>query len=729
MPAASVPVLFALSLVAAPFGWPGALETDGRALLDSGAPRPTEPDARRVAAIDRLVADHGPEAATPFLISLLADRDPAVRLYAGCLLARADVPAAGAAAITWIASPIVPQIDRELGLHVLQNAATLSSTARATVEQAVRDSDPSIRQTALEALAAHPINPSLPAVLAALDDDNREVRLRAVQLAGSSGEPRAVPPLLERLDDVDRQVRLQAIAALASIHDLRAAPAFLRLTGEGTLEQRIAAIDALGTLPALTAAPILISLARRPDELGRHALSALGGIATPAAVGALVAVLRTPPVPDEALVGMRQAAAAAVPALIAELRDGSPSSRALAAQLLGELGDRRATAPLVDAVERDVSGGPIASAALAALTRLADPAAVPALVWAAESPEVEIRRAAFEALRTGADPRSEAVLEAGLADPDAQVRVLAARLAAAIDAHAAAPALSARLSDVDLGVREAAASALARVADRSQHPLATILSALTRPDAPPPTDQAASDVGAALEAIATAADAETLARAFLAARGGARGAIGQGLAAAHAATPLTEGVMIDALIAAVAEGGVAALGAADALATARVAGGAVPALARAFADAEPMVRARLCPALAAAPDGDLWLAAVLSDPHQPESVRAAAAWAAHGLARARHALEAAAQNGGDDAVAANARAALAVGPRNATAFVGARLRGRQGEPAIGRWVTIGVAGGPSVRTMTDSFGGARVSGLPDGPPVLQIAGLRPRAAP
>jgi HEAT repeat protein len=730
MPAASAPVLFALALVAAPFGWPGALETDGRALLGPAAPQPAAPDARRLAAIDRLVADHGPATATPFLIPLLRDRDPMVRLYAARRLARAGVPEASAVATTWIATPAIREIDRGFGLSVLQGAAALSSTARGTVEQAVRDSEPAVRQSALEVLAAQPIGPSLQTLLAALDDDNREVRLRAAQLAGWSGDPRAGPPLLGRLDDVDRQVRLQTIAALASLHELRAVPAFLRLTGEGTLEQRIAAIDALGTLAAGAAVPDLIALARRPDEIGRHALLALGGIATPAAVDRLVAVLRTPPVPEEALVGLRQAGAAAVPTLVAELRGRAPSSATLAAKLLGELGDRRATLPLVAALEHDSAGGPIALAALAALPRLGDPAAVPALVRAAESPEVETRRAAFLALCTVADPGGEAVLEAGLADPDAQVRALAARLAGAIDAHAAAPALAARLSDADPAVRDAAATALAQVADGAHHPLATISSALTRSDAPLLSDREVFDLGAALEAVATSADAEALARALVAARGGARGALAQGLAAAHAATPLTERATIDALIAAVADGGLPALGAADALAMARVAGAQVSALGRAFADAEPMVRARLCPALAAVPNGDLWLAAVLADAREPASVRAAAAWAAHGLPRARPALEAAVQNGGgDDAVAANARAALTVEVRSASAFVGVRLRGPDGEPAIGRWVTIDVAGGLSVRAATDGFGVARVAGLPDAPLVLRIAGVTARVAP
>jgi len=740
MTAAWTKVLLILPVLARPFAWPGALDTDGRAVADlpepgatfrpsTGAPRPTA-DAQRLVAIDRLVTGHGLDAAMPFLLPLLADREPAVRLYAARLLARADTPAASAAAVAWIITPAVPLVDRGLGLDVLSHAATLSPTARAAVEQAVRDPEAATRARALDVLADHPIGPSLPVVLGALDDDNREVRLEAIRLAGAAGDPRAALPLLDRLDDGDRQIRLQAIAELGLLRDLRVVPALVRVTGEGTLDERTAALDALGALKAPAAVVPLVALARRKtDDLARHALLALGEIATPAAIGSLVAALRIPPVPEEAQVGLRHAGGSAVAPLLAEVDNGTPSSTGLAAMLLGEIGDRRATRPLAMLIEGGAAGAPTVLPALEALARLRDPAALPALARAAESSDVEIRRGAFAALLATADPRSIALLDGGLADPDSQVRTLSARLAAAIDAHGAAPVLAARFADADPGVRRAAAEALAQVADASTRPVVAMLAALTRSEAPARDNDETAAIGDALEATVSEADADVLAEAFASARGNARTAIARGLAAAHGERPLSDRGLIDRLVAALADGGQAALAAADALAVARVPAAAVSALARAFGDAESMVRARLCEAIASTPDGGAWLAALLTAPDEPPEVRAAAAWAARGRSEPRAALEVATRDR-DGAVALNARAALSAAGRPGRTWTAVRLRAPDGAPLVGRWVTMADAGGVAIEALTDSLGVARVGGLTGaGAIVLRAGGLTPWGGP
>jgi len=721
-------LLLALSFLVGSFSWPGARRADGRAVAahDLAAAQGPSTEAQGLMAIDRLIAVHGVAAATPFLLPLLADRETSVRLYAARLLAHAGSPAAGAAATAWIGRPAVPLVDRTFGLEVLGWAPTLSPADRTAIEQATRDPEAAIRLHALEALERHPIGPSLPVVLGALDDDNRDVRLWAVRLAEAAGDPRAALALCDRLDDADRQVRLLAISALGRLADLRAAPALLRLLDEGTVDERTAAIDALGTLKATAAAPRLIALARRPaDDLARHAFLALGEIATPGAIGALVVTLRTPPVPEEATIALRHAGAAATSALVGEVERGVPSSAALAARLLGEIGDRRATFPLCAVVER---GGAIGLAALEALAGMADPAAVPTLARAAESPDPELRGRAFTALLSIADPRSVAVLEGGLVDSDPAVRVLAARLAARIDARGAAPALAARIADGDPAVRRAAAEALARVANPSSQLLTSVLAALTQSGAPPRDDGEAEAIGDALERIASATDAGELARAFALARGGARAAVARGLAAAHVGRPISDRALIDQLIAAVGDGGLSALAAADALAVAVVPTAALATLARAFGDAEPMVRARLCPAIAGTPDGGAWLAALIEAPDEAPEVRAAAAWAARGRAEARKALEAAARIG-DGPVAGNAEAALSAPPAPGTAWAAVRLRAPDGAPLVGRWVTIADPGSVAVRALTDSFGVARVAGLPDGRLDLRAEGFILRDGP
>ncbi len=85
MIAAWVPAL--LGLLAGDFAWPGALAVDGRALT-------ALPGAERPAAVERLVARHGTAAAAPYLLPLLSDTEPEVRVYVGRLLARAGERAA-----------------------------------------------------------------------------------------------------------------------------------------------------------------------------------------------------------------------------------------------------------------------------------------------------------------------------------------------------------------------------------------------------------------------------------------------------------------------------------------------------------------------------------------------------------------------------------------------------------------------------------------------------------
>src|ERR1700722_17202816 len=96
-------------------------------------------------------------------------------------------------------------------------------------------------------------------------------------------------------------------------------------------------------------------------------------------------------------------------------------------------------------------------------------------------------------------------------------------------------------------------------------------------------------------------------------------------------------------------------------------------------------RARLCAAIARAPRGAGWLASLIAAPGEPLQVRAAAAWSARDLPDARSALEAAGR-GPEGPLAANARAALAVGPHAGNSWRAIRLRAPDGGPLAGRWV-------------------------------------------
>jgi HEAT repeat protein len=709
-----------LGLVAGDFTWPGALEVDGRALT-------ALPEQERPAGVERLVARHGIRAAGPYLLPLLSDPEPEVRAYVGRLLARAGDPTALAAAVDWLVTPERPSADRTLGLDVLSYAATLTPVARQAIEQAIRDRDAPVRMRARAALGRLDPLPSLPVVVGALDDDSREVRLAAALVVeevarqhadAPEAARRATLPMLERLDDADRSIRLAALRALGLLRDPRAIPALVRVASEQTTDFRVAelrtaAVDALGspTMGGGAALATLVGLSRhrRVDELARHADLALGVVATPPAVAALVAALGAPPVPEEARVGLLHAGRAALEALAGEVARGTPSSAALAAALLGEIGDRRATDTLTRAIAAPEGGAAVVRVAIQALERLNDPAAVPALAHAAEAPQADVRVQAFAALLALADPRSVAVLDGGLADRDPRVRASAAQLAGRLAARGAAPALAERLGDDDSAVRSAAARALARTGGA---PLVRMLVALA---ANGTTTRAARDsaeleaIGDALEANVTAADGPRLDEAFLAAAPSLQGPLARGLAVAHATEPLVNNrAVVDRAISLLAAGGPTALAAADLLATARLSDGEVAALARAFADAEPAVRGRLCAAIARTPRGGGWLASLIASSSEPLQVRAAAAWCARGLRDARSALELAARSP-EEALATNARAALA-GAGKEMGGGAIRLCAPDCAPLVGRWVTL-EGGGVAVAAMTDETGLARVDGF------------------
>ncbi|HVZ87975.1 MAG TPA: HEAT repeat domain-containing protein, partial [Polyangia bacterium] len=279
----------AVLVLAGRFAWPGAMAVDGRALGDPDRPA-------RPAAVVRFVERYGLPAAAAAVGPLLDDRDSGVRFVAARLLVRAGDAAAIATATRWITEPGRPAGDRAAGLEALARAPAFTPPIRAAFEQAIRDRDPAIRVQALAALGRQDAVPSLPAIIRALDDDARDVRLGAAVLIGGvarvdpAAAARAALPLLERLDDPDHAVRLAALRALGSLHDPRTVPALLRLAGDEPNVIGAAAADALGS-PAMAAATAdLAALARAApvDETARQALLALGEIATPPAVAALI---------------------------------------------------------------------------------------------------------------------------------------------------------------------------------------------------------------------------------------------------------------------------------------------------------------------------------------------------------------------------------------------------------------------------------------------------------
>ena len=107
-----------------------------------------------------------------------------------------------------------------------------------------------------------------------------------------------------------------------------------------------------------------------------------------------------------------------------DAKTDDPRIRQYLSMVLGNLGDRRATPLLADAL-KDPSPDTRIYAALG-LGRLKDPAGVPALLTAFSTDERDIRKAAAYALGEIGDPRAREPLVAALQDPIADVRFNAA---------------------------------------------------------------------------------------------------------------------------------------------------------------------------------------------------------------------------------------------------------------------------------------------------------------
>ena len=107
-----------------------------------------------------------------------------------------------------------------------------------------------------------------------------------------------------------------------------------------------------------------------------------------------------------------------------DAKTDDPRIRQYLSMVLGNLGDRRATPLLVDALNDQFPETRIYAAL--ALGRLHDPAAVPPLVKTFSSDEHDVRKAAAYALGEIGDPRAVEPLVAALNDPIADVRYNAA---------------------------------------------------------------------------------------------------------------------------------------------------------------------------------------------------------------------------------------------------------------------------------------------------------------
>jgi len=289
-------------------------------------------------------------------------------------------------------------------------------------------------------------------------------------------------PVLRRIwhlsEIIDRpfdKERVHAINELGSIIPVKklAVLKLLKASKDPNREIRIASLNALAKVgtAAAEAVPALIAALKDPELYDERdaaeALANIGPAALPALAAALIAdgdqyISR---IATEALRMIGPAAGEAVPAILALFKEVSVpnfGTQTAAAIALGEIGAAAVPALIAGLKDPDLY---VRRAAAQALGMKAWPAAVPALAAALKDPEQLVRRAAAQALGWPMAVEAVPALIASLEDPDLYVRRAAAQALGNIGPAAmeGLSALSTALEDPDLGMRETTAEAIRKI--------------------------------------------------------------------------------------------------------------------------------------------------------------------------------------------------------------------------------------------------------------------------
>jgi HEAT repeat protein len=272
--------------------------------------------------------------------------------------------------------------------------------------------------------------PAVAPLLVVLRDRNPDLRRAAESVLVKMGDL-AVGALGSNLSDTNLEVREAAAAVLSRIQDPSAINQLLAVVKRGGSDAKQAAATGLVRAGHSAVKPLTAALKETVPGVRETAAAALVRIGSKA-TESLIASLQDPASREAAIDALDKidpqwtkgtSAMAAVPALIASLKDPSDRLRKNAARALGQIKDPRIFEPLAAAAfDRDEA---VQEAVGNGLGTLGDPRAVQPLVNLLRQGSAKGRRAAAAALVTLGGSAVEPLVEA-LKDRDSAVREAAA---------------------------------------------------------------------------------------------------------------------------------------------------------------------------------------------------------------------------------------------------------------------------------------------------------------
>jgi HEAT repeat protein len=405
------------------------------------------------------------------LTGLMGDDDARVRHLAVSTLALH-----GAAVVDTLVRTLREQ---HHDLSVLSSALDLLSVSDIDIVEPVigflEDEDANLRIQAALILGERRDRRAIDPLIARLADDDTNVRFHAIEALGRLHAVEASEALTAIALETDFFLAFPAIQALTQIGSTRAAPRLVPLLADELL--RAPVIEALGELGDEDVTGPLVQLLNTSDaptevitdalsglytryenrygagdhiaDLVRREITAtgtqnildaiprvaadrlagltrvLGWLEGEAVQRALTRLLGQGPVRSHVVEALVRNGAGVVPPLIERLHAEDLDTRQAAAVALGRIGDRRATAPLVAALDdRELT-----LAAAGALARIGDGSAFEGLVTRLGDPDAAIRQAVIAALNSIGHPDMPDRIAVLLTDADPIVRESALKIA------------------------------------------------------------------------------------------------------------------------------------------------------------------------------------------------------------------------------------------------------------------------------------------------------------
>lgn len=368
----------------------------------------------------------------------------------------------------------------------------------------MNDPDPGLRMQAALALGERQTPAAIDALIGALTDPDVNVRFHAIEALGRLRAVDAADAIADVAETEDFFLVFPAVDALARIHDPRVVPRLIPLLRRPDVTQPVA--DALGELggaeavaPLVAAlhdfgqaAPVARALARiheRYEELyaggalivsefqsaitpagaqrildavpstGSDGLAGLvtvlGWLRGPAVERALARLLGHPSVRSTVIetIVRRDASAGIVDVLVEQLRAADADVRLAAIAALGRIGDRRAGPALAAMLDGEQ---PEIVAAASAMARIGDPASFEPLLPLLSHEDAAVRQAAIGALNSLGHPDMASRIAGLLSSPDARLRESAVRIAGYFGYRDCIGTVIERCVDPDDSVRRAA---------------------------------------------------------------------------------------------------------------------------------------------------------------------------------------------------------------------------------------------------------------------------------